>query len=186
MVADFRRTGLTHLVAVSGTNLAIVTGVVLGAARRLRVGSRTAGMCAAVSLLAFVVVARPSASVLRAAVMGLLAVVGLLTGRRRSALSSVCAAVLILVLLDPTLARDAGFALSVLATGGLLVLAPGIQQLLSGYLPEPVATALGAWVRKGQRAAGRAWGEFATSGAWTRWRNWGCEFLCSEFVSGLW
>lgn len=139
---QFRVTGLTHLVAVSGENLAIVTGVVLGGVRRLRLGTRSAALVMALTICGFVVVARPSPSVLRAAVMGGIAVAALATGRRRPALGGLAAAVLVLVLADPSLARQAGFALSVLASLGLLVLAPGLARRLSHRMPLWLATAI--------------------------------------------
>lgn len=139
---QFRVTGLTHLVAVSGENLAIVTGVVLGGVRRLRLGPRSAAFVTALTIGGFVVVARPSPSVLRAAVMGGIAVAALATGRRRPALGGLAAAVLVLVLADPSLARQAGFALSVLASLGLLVGAPGLALRLSRRMPVWLATAI--------------------------------------------
>ncbi len=75
-------------------------------------------------MVGFVVLARPSPSVVRAAVMGGIALVALSTGRGRSAVPALATAVLVLVLADPALAVDPGFALSVLATGGLVLLAP--------------------------------------------------------------
>jgi competence protein ComEC len=140
---DFRATGLTHLVAVSGTNCAIVCGAVLLLVRRLRAGPRTAAVLAGLALAGFVVLVRPSPSVLRAAVMGALALLALATGRPRAALPGLCAAVLILVLADPSLAGSPGFALSVLATAGLLVLAPPWRDALRRRrLPGGVAEAL--------------------------------------------
>ncbi|GAA4713794.1 competence protein ComEC [Phytohabitans rumicis] len=121
---DFRATGMTHLVAVSGANVAIVLGAVLLAARWARAGPwLCAGLCA-VALAGFVILARPSPSVVRAATMGAIGLVALATGRPRAAVPALGAAVTVLVLLDPELAGHAGFALSVLATGGLLLLAP--------------------------------------------------------------
>lgn len=122
--ADFRAAGLTHLLAVSGANLAIVSGLVLGLLRRLRADPRFAALLSAVSVAGFVVLARPSPSVLRAAVMGAVVLLALALGRGRSALPALAAAVLALVLLDPALAVDPGFALSVLATAALVLLAP--------------------------------------------------------------
>ena len=103
---------------MSGENLAIVTGVVLGATRRLRTAPRLAATLTLVVIVAFVVVARPSPSVLRAAVMGGVGAFGLVGGHRRQALAGLAAAVLFLVLADPSLAGQAGFALSVLASLG--------------------------------------------------------------------
>lgn len=74
--------------------------------------------------LAFIVVCRPDPSVLRAAACGLITLLAIGTGRRRSLLPALAAAVLLLVLYDPWLARSYGFLLSVLATGALLLLAP--------------------------------------------------------------
>ena len=121
---EFRTAGLSHLTAVSGTNVAIICGAVLGLLRLLRCGPRTSAVLAGLALVGFVVLARPSPSVLRAAVMGAVALLALLAGRRRSAVPALAVAVLGLLLVDPELGVDPGFALSVLATSGLVLLAP--------------------------------------------------------------
>ncbi|MGK5732707.1 ComEC/Rec2 family competence protein [Streptomyces sp. URMC 124] len=132
----FRATGMTHLLAVSGSNLAILLAVLIGpphlAARaerrglaaRLGVPLRATAVLGAVLVPGFVVVCRPEPSVLRAAACGLVLLLALATGRRRSLLPALAAAALLLVLYDPWLARSPGFLLSVLATGALLTLAP--------------------------------------------------------------
>lgn len=121
---EFRTAGLSHLTAVSGTNVAIICGAVLLLLRLLRVGPRTAAVLAGVALVAFVVVARPSPSVLRAAVMGAVTLLALVLGRNRSAMPALAGAVLVLLMADPELGVEPGFALSVLATGALVLLAP--------------------------------------------------------------
>jgi competence protein ComEC len=127
---DFFTTGMSHLVAVSGSNLAIVIGFV---ALLLRAGRSppwlTAGICGA-TLVGFVILCRADPSVLRAAAMGLVALVALGTGRVRAAVPALGATVTVLVVIDPQLAGDPAFALSVLATGGLLLLAPGWRDAL--------------------------------------------------------
>jgi len=143
LAEDFRTTGMTHLLAVSGTNCAIVCGAVLLLVRRMRAGPRTAALLAGLALVGFVVLVRPSPSVLRAAVMGGLTLLALAVGRSRAALPGLCAAVLALVLADPALARSAGFALSVVATAGLLLLAPPWRDSLRRRrLPRGVAEAI--------------------------------------------
>ena len=142
LAEDFRTTGMTHLLAVSGTNCAIVCGAVLLLVRRMRAGPRTAALLAGLALVGFVVLVRPSPSVLRAAVMGALALLALGIGRSRAAVPGLCAAVLVLILVDPALARSAGFALSVLATAGLLLLAPSWRDALRRRMPAGVAEAL--------------------------------------------
>ncbi|GAA0734065.1 ComEC/Rec2 family competence protein [Dactylosporangium roseum] len=144
LAADFKATGLTHLTAVSGANLAIVVGLMLMIVRWCRAGPRVAAVVCVLALIGFVILVRPSPSVLRAAAMGGLALVALALGRPRAALPSLAAGVLVLVVFDPELAVDAGFALSVLATGGLVLLAPRWTEALKakgwpGFAAEALA-----------------------------------------------
>jgi competence protein ComEC len=140
---DFRTTGMTHLLAVSGSNVAIVLGFVLGLARWCRAGPRTAAAVCVLGLVGFVILVRPSPSVLRAAAMGGLGLVALATGRPGSAVPGLAAVVTLLVLVDPQLAGEAGFALSVLATAGLLLVAPGWRDALRRHrVPAGLAEAI--------------------------------------------
>ena len=139
---DFRTLGLTHLTAVSGSNVAIVTGAVLLGAAALGVRLVWRGPLALLALVGFVVLARPDPSVLRASVMGVIGLLALVTGTRRAALPALSAAVILLVLVSPPLAAAPGFALSVLATAGLLVLAPPWRQALRRWLPGWLADAV--------------------------------------------
>ncbi|OBG29810.1 ComEC/Rec2 family competence protein [Mycobacterium sp. 852002-51057_SCH5723018] len=142
---DFRGAGMTHLTAVSGANVTIVCAAVLFAARLI--GPRAAVVLAALALAAFVVIVQPTASVLRAAVMGVIALAGMLSSRRRQAIPALSATVLILLAVAPQLAVDVGFALSVLATAALVVIAPAWSRRLVGRgCPKPLADALAvAW-----------------------------------------
>lgn len=140
---DFRAAGLTHLVAVSGANLAIVGGAVLAMLRLFRADPRLSAVLVAAAVVGFVVLARPSPSVVRAAVMGGVALLALALGRGRSAVPALAVAVLVLLVLDPALAVDPGFALSVLATGALVLLAPGWAAALQRRrVPQWAAEAL--------------------------------------------
>ncbi|MEV6771630.1 ComEC/Rec2 family competence protein [Nocardia sp. NPDC051030] len=130
---DFREVDLAHLTAVSGANVTILLGAVLLSMRVLTVDPRVGAMAAGAALVMFVVLARPSPSVLRAAVMGAVALLALCTGRRKQALPALCAAIIGLLGWSPELAVDAGFALSVLATAGLIVLAPGWSDRLRAH-----------------------------------------------------
>ncbi|MEJ2866914.1 ComEC/Rec2 family competence protein [Actinomycetospora sp. OC33-EN08] len=140
---DFRTAGLTHLTAVSGANVAYVLGAVLLLVRLARLGPRTAAVLGLVALVGFVVLARPSPSVLRAGAMGAVVVLALALGRRRSVLPALAATVVVLLLVDPALAVDAGFALSVLATGALVLLAPPlVARMRERGVPPGIAEAL--------------------------------------------
>jgi competence protein ComEC len=138
----FRLAGLSHLVAVSGTNCSIVIGAVLLVLRRVRVRPWVCALAGVLTLAMFVVVARPSPSVLRAAVMGLIALLALASGRPRAGVPALAAAVLGLLGWQPLLARSPSFAMSVLASGALLLLAPGWAAALRRHrVPGGVAEA---------------------------------------------
>ncbi|WP_201295318.1 MULTISPECIES: ComEC/Rec2 family competence protein [Nocardia] len=148
---DFEIAGLQHLTVVSGANCTIVLSVVLFVVRLLTLGPRAAAAVAAAALLMFVVVARPDPSVLRAGAMGAITLLAVLTGRRKQALPALCAAIIALLALWPALAVNAGFALSVVATGGLILLAPSWADWLRarGWWRMPaeiVAVSAGAFV----------------------------------------
>ncbi len=142
---DFRAAGMTHLMAVSGANVTIVCAAVLFSARLI--GPRAAVLLAALALVAFVIVVQPTASVLRAAVMGAIALAGVLTSRRRQAIPALAATLLVLLAVAPQLAVDVGFALSVFATAALIVIAPVWSRRLVGTgCPKPLADAMAvAW-----------------------------------------
>jgi len=143
LVEEFRATGLTHLVAVSGANVAIVLGAVLLVARAGRAGPWTCAVAGALALAGFVVLARPSPSVVRAAAMGAVGLLALVAGTRRAGAPALAAAGRVCVLADPELAVDAGFTLSVLATGALVLLAPRWRDgLRARGVPPVIAEAL--------------------------------------------
>jgi competence protein ComEC len=139
---DFRTTGLTHLLAVSGTNLTLLVSFLLLVGRRVGVS--------AYGQVFVVVWLRPasSCSPARSRVccgqppMGLVAVVGLGSGGRRRGVRALAWSVLLLVLIDPWLSRSVGFALSVSATAGILLLAPAWRDALARWLPPLLAEAL--------------------------------------------
>ncbi|MBG0828917.1 ComEC/Rec2 family competence protein [Planomonospora sp. ID67723] len=135
---DFREAGLSHLLAVSGANLAIVAGATVALARTAGLPLAARGVLAVLAMLAFAVVARPSPSVLRALVMGTVAAAALGTGRSRDGVTALSVTVLGLILFDPALARSYGFALSVCATGGILTLAPRWRDRMAARMPRRV------------------------------------------------
>jgi len=138
---QFRSAGLTHLTAVSGANVTIVCGAVLMTAALL--GPRLAVALAALALAAFVIVVQPSASVLRAAVMGGITLLAVVSHRRRQAIPVLSASVIMLMIAAPELAVDVGFALSVSATAALVVIAPvWSRRLTERGWPKPLADAV--------------------------------------------
>jgi competence protein ComEC len=144
----FRTSGLTHLLAVSGTNLTLMIAFLMLASRLLGVRGHAQLVVGVLGTAAFVLLARPEPSVLRAAAMGLVAIAGLGAGGRRRGMRALSLAILVLVLVDPWLARSPGFALSATATGGILVLGPvwrdALARWMPGWLAEAVAIPLAA------------------------------------------
>jgi competence protein ComEC len=142
LARDFQATGLGHLLVVSGENVAMVLGPVLGLAMVLKL-TRWPRFALGFSTVAFfVVLTGAEPSVMRAGVMASLTLVGVLMGRPRSTASILAGAVLFLLALDPWLVWAIGFQLSVAATAGMVVMATPLAQRLR-FLPAPVALAAG-------------------------------------------
>ncbi|GIW09458.1 MAG: hypothetical protein KatS3mg061_0515 [Dehalococcoidia bacterium] len=149
----FARTGTAHLLAASGYNMALVAGAALGVATPL-LGRRRAILCALLAIALYAGVTGGTPSVLRAAVMAALSLLGIWFGRQRDAATVLVVAVAGLLFLTPTLVDDVGFQLSVTATAGLLGLAGRFGKLLArlprfgapglALLREPLATTLAA------------------------------------------
>lgn len=142
LAEQFRTTGLTHLLAVSGTNLTLLVGFLLVLARWCGVRGRWLQLVAAAGIVGFILLARTEPSVVRAAAMGTVGLIGLGRGGLQRGTRGLGVAVLCLLLVDPWLALSPGFALSVLATSGILLLAPGWRDALARWLPRPVAEAV--------------------------------------------
>jgi len=139
---SMKRSGLTHLVAVSGANFALVSAFVLWMMQFLFARMKFRLTATAISLIAFIALVRPSPSVLRAAAMAAVLLVAQGTKRGRDSLPALGFAMAAVVIVDPWQARDAGFALSVLATAGLLLFAPVLIEKMRTHMPEKLAQAL--------------------------------------------
>ncbi|MEC5167954.1 ComEC/Rec2 family competence protein [Glaciihabitans sp. GrIS 2.15] len=140
--AAMKATSLSHLTAVSGANCAVVIALVMlvGAALGLPRAWRIALSVAV--LLGFVVLVTPEPSVLRAAVMATLVLAAIAGGRPVRGVPVLALASLVLLTNDPWLSRSYGFILSVLATGGLLVLSGPLTRVLSRSMPLWLAAVL--------------------------------------------
>lgn len=139
LTADFRASGLTHLLAVSGQNLVLILAVAGPLLRRLRIWPR---FVVAVGLIgAFAFLTRFEPSVVRAAFVACVALWATTSGRPSGGLRHLALAVCGLLVVDPLLTRSIGFRLSVAACLGVLLLAPPIVARLPG--PRWVRDALG-------------------------------------------
>ena len=132
-------TGMSHLSAVSGSNVAIVLGAAVLLCGWAGVPRRWRPLVALLCLVGFVLLCRPEPSVLRAGAMGVVGLLGLSASRRAVSLPALAAAVLVLLCWDPWLARSYGFALSTLATLGLVVFARPWGDAIAARLPPRLA-----------------------------------------------
>lgn len=140
---DFRASGLSHLLAVSGSNVATFLAPVLALATRFRARPRARTAAGVLAVVFFALVTRWEPSVLRASAMAAVALVGVAAGRPRSTAPALGAAVLLLLVADPALVDSVGFELSVAATAGIAAMAGPIAFRLRA-LPRPLAVAVGA------------------------------------------
>jgi competence protein ComEC len=141
----FRRSGLYHLLAVSGQNVVLIAGGVLLLALLLGV-PRAAGHLAALGAIgAYVLAVGPQPSVVRAAVAGGAVSVAWLAGRQRDGWHVFLLAAVILLAWSPYALFDPGFQLSFAAVAAIFVLAPWFLELLEGY-PLPGSVRLAAAV----------------------------------------
>jgi competence protein ComEC len=140
--AAMKTVGMTHLTAVSGANCSLVLGALLLGARGLRLPRLPAAGLALAGLALFVLMVGPDASVLRAALMGSIAVASLAGGRSGRGLSFLCLAVIGLLLFDPGLGTSFGFLLSVLATVGIIVLGQRLIDWTPSVIPRWLAAAI--------------------------------------------
>lgn len=139
LAEQMKTVGLTHLTAVSGANCAIVIGLVYLLLKKLEIGRWPRTALALVALGAYVQLVGPQPSVLRAAFMAALVLVAIASGRKQASINALATAIMILLIADPWLAQNFGFALSVSATAGILILAPALFEKLRSRLPSWLA-----------------------------------------------
>jgi competence protein ComEC len=136
LAADFTTVGASHVVAISGWNIAIVgasiAAVLGGLARRPR------SVATMAAIVAYVLFAGASASVVRAAAMAGVVILARESGRAGRAAAALGWAAVLLLLADPALVSDAGFQLSALATAGILAWAAPLTAWLRGRLPRRI------------------------------------------------
>jgi competence protein ComEC len=117
----YAATGASHIIVISGSNIALMTGALL-AGLALLVGRRRAVWPVALILVLYVLLTGADPAAVRAGVMGLLLLGAVLAGRESTAYVALCGAALLMLALDPRVLWDAGFRLSFAATLGLVVL----------------------------------------------------------------
>ena len=145
VAADFTTAGVSHVVAISGWNIAIVAAAVGAMAGRL--GRRRRAIVTAIAVICYIVFAGASPSVLRAGAMAGVVLLARESGRSGRAAAALGLAAFLLLFAEPALVSDAGFQLSTLATAGLVAwatpLTDRLDRLTRGRLPRWLSESLG-------------------------------------------
>ncbi|MEA3460187.1 MAG: ComEC/Rec2 family competence protein, partial [Chloroflexota bacterium] len=126
LMDDFNATSTTHIIVISGFNIAIIAGLLAGLASRL-LGRRRAVLPAMAGIALYTVLVGASAAVVRAAIMGSLYLLAVYYGRQGEALTSLVASAMLMTIINPLLLWDVGFQLSFAATMGLILYTPPLQ-----------------------------------------------------------
>lgn len=145
----FQRTGTSHVIAISGANIVVIIRVLMGLLQP-GLGRRRAAWVTLAAIAGYTVLVGASASVVRAALMGGLAIVATQTGRRAHGLTTLAFAAWLMTVWSPLTAWDVGFQLSVAATAGLVLFSPdfenGLEALLRRFLRAETARRVTRWL----------------------------------------
>lgn len=139
---DMKTAGLTHLTAVSGSNVAIVLLLGVHAVRWTRCPRAVTLLAGIAAAGAYLLLVGPDPSILRATVMGVLGGISVAAGRGGSSGAALWVSTVVLLTVDPSLGADAGFVLSVAATAGIILQGPAVCRLLCGVAWRWLAEAL--------------------------------------------
>lgn len=134
----FKNTGTAHIIAISGFNIAIVAGVFFAIFSRL-FGERRGALLAIIGIILYTFIVGAEAAVVRAAIMGSLALFARQVGRRQTALNTLLAVAMLMCLWNPLYVQDVGFQLSFFATLGLILystpFSEAANRLITKYIP---------------------------------------------------
>lgn len=133
-VEDFRRAGLSHLLAVSGQNVALLALLVMPLLAALGMPLRTRLVWILAAIAAYVPLAGAGPSIVRAGVMGALSLLATLAGRRGSRLHALLVAAVVTLAIDPGIAADVGWQLSFAAVLGILALAGRLRGAIAARI----------------------------------------------------
>lgn len=146
---DFQETGTTHIIAISGFNITVVSGLFAMLFGRL-LGPRRGAVVALMAISFYTVLVGGDAPVVRAAIMGGISLFARQVGRRQHGLNSLAFSAALMTIGNPNVLWDVGFQLSFAATLGLVLYAEPWGQVLGdwleGRLPLVAAKKLTGWI----------------------------------------
>ena len=133
-VEDFRRSGLSHLLAVSGQNVALLAVLATPLLAALGIPLRTRLLWILALIAVYVPLAGAGPAIQRAAVMGCLNLLAMMVGRRSSRFYALAFAAAVTLAIEPHIAADVGWQLSFAAVLGILLLGPLLRRSLARFL----------------------------------------------------
>lgn len=143
----FSAVGASHIIAISGFNMAILSGVVMGLLGRLQIRPRPAAFIALLVIVVYTLLVGATPAVVRAAIMSSLLVIGSLIRRKTYVPASLAFVAVLMSLQNPTILWDVGFQLSFFATLGLALFATPLTRWLNdrlrSWFPARPATIVG-------------------------------------------
>lgn len=142
----FRRSGIMHLMAVSGGHFMLITDMVRRMMKRMVVDHRGTACAVALAAMALAAVMFPSDSVVRALVMCVIGAVGQALGRPTQSMSLLCWTVIVTLIFSPRMSESFGFALSCAAVAGIVTLARPLSRGLMQVLPSTIADIMGVTI----------------------------------------
>jgi competence protein ComEC len=137
-VEDFRRAGLSHLLAVSGQNVALLALLVMPLLALLGMPLRARLLWIIAAIAVYVPLAGGGPSIVRAGVMGVLTLLATFAGRRASRLYALAIAATVTLAIDPRIGADVGWQLSFAAVLGILAIAQPLRRAIAGRLGSGV------------------------------------------------
>jgi competence protein ComEC len=140
LMKDFSLTGTSHLIAISGFNISIIAGVLGGLCSRL-LGRRKATLFVIAGVILYTFFVGAGASVVRAAIMGILYLLAVHYGRQTYALNSLVFAAFLMSAFNPLILWDLGFQLSFASTLGLVLYTPALRDWFERIIPLPAERA---------------------------------------------
>ncbi len=143
VLEEFRTTGTSHLLVISGWNISIVIKVMIGAFLTLGFTRRAGAVCSLPVLIAYVLLVGASPSVMRAGIMGALVVWAEVADREADAWTGLALACALLALIDPHVLWDVGFQLAALSTAGILAWATPMRTWFTQWAPLKSGLAAG-------------------------------------------
>jgi competence protein ComEC len=145
---EFKTTGTSHVIAISGFNITIVIALLMATVGWIVPNRRMAAAIAIIGVVAYTLLVGADAAVVRAAIMGIIVVFGVIVGRKGVAYNSLAAAIIVMTALNPYVLWDAGFQLSVAATLGLVVYGGRFERAAQRVLERRLSTERATWVVK--------------------------------------